>query len=118
MLPSLPKVKYVFFNTGLEMKATKDHVRAMEEKYGIEIETVRPKVNIVLAARRYGQPFVSKIMSSGLEGWQKKKIPLSIVDEYNSAEDKAAKRKELKERYPGSITIPSAASSIARSIRR
>ena len=102
MLPSLPKVKYVFFNTGLEMKATKDHVRAMEEKYGIEIETVRPKVNIVLATRRYGQPFVSKIMSYGLEGWQKKKIPLSIVDEYNSAEDKAAKRKELKERYPGS----------------
>ncbi len=102
ILPSLPRVKYVFFNTGLEMKATKDHVRAMEEKYGIEIETVRPKVNIVLATRRYGQPFVSKIMSYGLEGWQKKKIPLSIVDEYNSAEDKAAKRKELKERYPGS----------------
>ena len=40
-------------------------------------------------------------MSSGLEGWQKKHIPLEIVDEFNAAEDKAAKRKELKERFPG-----------------
>lgn len=101
MLPSLPPVKYVFFNTGLEMKATKDHVKAMAEKYGVEIETIRPKVNIVQATRKYGQPFVSKIMSQGLEGWQKKRIPLSIVDEYNNAEDKAAKRKELKARFPG-----------------
>lgn len=101
ILPSLPPVKYVFFNTGLEMKATKDHVKEVSEKYGVEIETVRPKLNIVLATRKYGQPFVSKIMSQGLEGWQKKKIPLSIVDEYNEAEDKHAKRKELKERFPG-----------------
>ena len=96
----LPPVKYVFFNTGLEMKATKDHVKATAEKYGVEIEEVRPKINIVQAARVHGIPFVSKIMSAGLEGWQKKDIPLSIYDEYNNAEDKAAKRKELKERYP------------------
>jgi 3'-phosphoadenosine 5'-phosphosulfate sulfotransferase (PAPS reductase)/FAD synthetase len=30
----LPPIKYVFFNTGLEMKATKDHVKATAEKYG------------------------------------------------------------------------------------
>lgn len=71
--PSLPKVKYVFFNTGLEMQATKDHVKATAEKYGVEIQEVRPKVNIVQATRKYGQPFVSKIMSSGLDEWQKKK---------------------------------------------
>ena len=100
ILPSLPTVKYVFFNTGLEMKATKEHVKAMAEKYGVEIETIRPKVGIVEATRKYGQPFVSKIMSSGLDEWQKKGIPLSIADEYEHAEDKAAKRKELKERYP------------------
>lgn len=34
---NLPPVKYVFFNTGLEMKATKDHVKATAEKYGVEI---------------------------------------------------------------------------------
>lgn len=96
----LPPIKYVFFNTGLEMKATKDHVKATAEKYGVEIEEVRPKVGIVQAARTYGIPFVSKIMSSGLGDWQKKGVPLSIAQEYDEAEDKAAKRKELKERYP------------------
>ena len=97
---SLPPVKYVFFNTGLEMKATKDHVKATAEKYGVEIETVRPKINIVRAAKKYGIPFVSKIMSGGLSDWQKKGIPLTIADEYAEAEDKAAKRAELRARYP------------------
>lgn len=97
----LPAIKYAFFNTGLEMKATKDHVKEQAEKYGVEIETFRPKVNIVTASRKYGIPFVSKIMSAGLNGWQKKQLPLSIADEYAQAEDKAEKRKELKERYPG-----------------
>ena len=57
---SLPPIKYVFFNTGLEMKAIKDHVRDTAEKYGVEIEECRPKVNIVTASRTYGIPFVSK----------------------------------------------------------
>lgn len=96
----LPPVKYVFFNTGLEMKATKDHVKATAEKYGVEIETVRPKTNIVMASRKYGIPFVSKIMSAGLSEWQKKDVPLSVAQEYDQAEDKEAKRQELRERYP------------------
>lgn len=96
----LPPVKYVFFNTGLEMKASKDHVKATAEKYGVEIETVRPKTNIVMASRKYGIPFVSKIMSAGLSEWQKKDVPLSVAQEYDQAEDKEAKRAELRERYP------------------
>lgn len=97
---SLPPVKYVFFNTGLEMKAIKDHVKDTAEKYGVEIEECRPKVGIVEASRTCGIPFVSKIMSVGLEGWQKKGVPLSIAKEYDQAVDKAAKRQELRERYP------------------
>ena len=97
---ALPPIKYVFFNTGLEMKATKDHVKEVAEKYGVEIETVKPKVGIVQATRQHGIPFVSKIMSGGLSEWQKKNIPLSIAEEYEQAEDKVAKRQELKERYP------------------
>ena len=97
---ALPPIKYVFFNTGLEMKATKDHVKEVAEKYGVEIETVKPKVGIVQATRQHGIPFVSKIMSGGLSEWQKKNIPLSIAEEYEQAKDKAAKRQELKERYP------------------
>ena len=96
----LPSIKYVFFNTGLEMKATKDHVKATAEKYGVEIEEHHPKVNIVQATRHHGIPFVSKIMSAGLSEWQKKGVPLSIADEYDQAEDKIAKRAELKARYP------------------
>ena len=101
----LPPVKYCFFNTGLEMEATKRHVRETSEKYGVDIETVRPSVNIVQATRKYGVPFVAKSISGGLDEWQKKGIPLSISDEYNEAEDKAAKRAELKERYPGCESV-------------
>lgn len=101
----LPPIHYAFFNTGLEMQATKDHVKATAEKYGVEISEYRPKVNIVNAVRKNGTPFVSKIMSGGLSEWQKKKIPLSIADEYDQAEDKAAKRKELKARYPGCESV-------------
>lgn len=97
---NLTPIKYAFFNTGLEMKATKDHVKKQAEKYGVEIKEYKPNVNIVLAARKYGIPFVSKIMSGGLHDWQKKGVPLSIADEYAEAEDKAAKRQELRERYP------------------
>lgn len=100
ILPSLPPVKYVFFDTGLEMKAIRNHVKETAEKYGIEIMRARPKVNIVKATRKYGVPFVSKIMSNGLDEWQRKGIPLSIADEYEQAEDKHAKRQELRERYP------------------
>lgn len=100
MLPSLPSVKYVFFNTGLEMAATKRHVKETAEKYGVEIEECRPKIGIVRATREHGLPFVSKIMSAGLSEWQKKGVPLSIAQEYEDADDKAAKRRELKERYP------------------
>ena len=100
MLPSLPSVKYVFFNTGLEMAATKRHVKETAEKYGVEIEECRPKIGIVRATREHGLPFVSKIMSAGLSEWQKKGVPLSIAQEYEDADDKATKRRELKERYP------------------
>ena len=100
MIFSLPSVEYAFFNTGLEMRAIKNHVEETAEKYGVKIEAHRPKIGIVTASRKYGIPFVSKIMSAGLEGWQKKEIPLSIADEYSQAEDKAAKRRELSERFP------------------
>lgn len=102
---SLPPIKYAFFNTGLEMAAIKNHVQDTAQKYGVEIETFRPKVNIVTASRKYGIPFVSKIMSAGLSEWQKKGVPLSIAEEYENAADKATKRKELKERFPNCESV-------------
>lgn len=96
----LPPVHYCFFNTGLEMEAIKRHKGDMEKKYGVSIPEYRPKKNIVLATREYGLPFISKIISAGLEGVQNKHIPLTIADEYINAGDKAAKREELRQRYP------------------
>lgn len=98
----LPEVKYCFFNTGLEMEATKRHVKEVEKKYGVEITEYRPKKNIVLATREHGIPFISKIISSAMETVQKKELPFSIREEYDNAEDKAAKREELRQRYPNS----------------
>lgn len=97
---ALKSVKYVFFNTGLEMKATKDHVKETAEKYGVEIEEIKPKINIVKASKDYGIPFISKHFSQRLSDFQKSNIPLSIIDEYNNSENKIAKYKELNERYP------------------
>lgn len=101
---NLDPVKYAFFNTGLEMEATKRHVKEVSLKYKVDIVEYRPKRgdDIVSASRKHGIPFISKIMSSGLEAVQKKNIPLSIYDEYWAAEDKEAKRAELRERFPKS----------------
>ncbi len=35
------KVKFVFFDTGLEYKATKDHLNELQDKYDIELEWKR-----------------------------------------------------------------------------
>lgn len=98
----LPEVKYCFFNTGLEMQATKNHVKEVAEKYGVEITEYRPNKNIVLATREYGVPFISKIVSAAMDTVQKKGLPFSIREEYENAEDKAKIRQELRERYPKS----------------
>ena len=101
----LKPVKYVFFNTGLEMKATKDHVKATAEKYGVEIEECRPKINIVKAVREHGIPFMSKRFSQALGEWQKKGVPMSIIDEYEKAEDKAATFQKFVLCYPKSKRV-------------
>ena len=102
---NLPPVKYVFFNTGLEMDATKRHVKEVAEKYGVEIEECRPKINIVKASREYGIPFMSKFFSQRINEWQIKNIPLSIVDEFNSSTNKYEKLKELEKKFPKSKTL-------------
>lgn len=100
-MPFLPPVKYIFFNTGLEMRATKKHVEETAKKYSVEIEEIRPKIGIVQTVRKYGVPFRSKAFAQKFERWQSKNnIPLSIADEYEQAEDKHAKRAELRERFP------------------
>ena len=99
-----PQARYVFFNTGLELEATKRHVREIAEKYGVTIEEHRSKKNIVLATRECGQPLMSKLYSEAIENMQMKGVPLDIKEEFDAAENKKAKREELQERYPNART--------------
>lgn len=54
------KVKYFFVDTGLEMQATKDHIQYLQELYGIEIETIKPKIPCARSVKEHGYPFFSK----------------------------------------------------------
>ena len=65
------KVKYVWFNTGLEYKATKDHLKYLEEKYNIEIIRERAIKPIPTTCREYGEPFLNKYASSMISRLQK-----------------------------------------------
>ena len=56
-------VQYVFFDTGVEYQATKDHLKQLEEKYGIEIKRVKASMPVPLAVKKYGVPFLSKQVS-------------------------------------------------------
>ena len=58
------KCKYIWFDTGLEYKATRDHLNYLENKYNIQIIREKPITPIPLSCKQYGEPFVSKLVSS------------------------------------------------------
>lgn len=58
------KVVYVWFDTGLEYQATKEHLTYLEEKYGIEIYPYKAIKPIPLSCKEYGEPFLSKRASN------------------------------------------------------
>lgn len=64
-------VTYVWFDTGMEYQATKDHLRYLEEKYGISIKRIKAIKPIPLCAKEYGQPFLSKYVSTMIERLQR-----------------------------------------------
>lgn len=84
------KIRYRFFDTGIEYEATRKHLDELEEKYGIKIERIRPKVPVPLAVRRSGVPFLSKLVSMYIGRLQAK----GFQWESGSFE-------ELNEKYPG-----------------
>lgn len=65
------QIQYVFFDTGLEYQATKDHLKFLEEKYDIEIKVERAVKPIPTCCRAYGQPFLSKQVSEWIERLQR-----------------------------------------------
>ena len=54
------KAKYVYFDTGLEYQATKNHIQYLKDKYGVEITKYTPKKPIPIAVKEYGVPFLNK----------------------------------------------------------
>lgn len=70
-LDTKKKVTYVFFDTGLEYQATKDHLCYLEEKYCVKIETAKAVKPIPTCVRQYGVPFLSKRVSDYIYRLQK-----------------------------------------------
>lgn len=72
LLQHLPfDVHYAYYDTGLEYQATKDHIKELESKYNITIETLRPEKPIPTACKEYGLPFLSKRVSNQIERLQR-----------------------------------------------
>lgn len=65
------KITYIWFNTGLEYQATKDHLKYLEEKYHITIGERRAEKPIPICCAQYGQPFLSKQVSEYISRLQK-----------------------------------------------
>lgn len=65
------KLHFVFFDTGLEYQATKDHLLYLEEKYSVQIERLRPKKPLPICSREFGEPFISKLVSEYMMRLQK-----------------------------------------------
>ena len=83
------RVEYVWFDTGLEYQATKNHLVYLEDKYKIEIIREKPAVPIPAACKKYGQPFLSKMVSEQIGRLQNYGF---IFQDKNF--------KELKDKYP------------------
>lgn len=65
------KVDYIWFDTGLEYQATKDHLKYLENKYGIYIEPYKAIKPIPVSCKQYGQPFLSKQVSEMIQRLQR-----------------------------------------------
>ena len=65
------EIHYLFIQTGIEYRATLEHLVDLEKRYGIEIERIRPKTPIPLAVKKYGVPFLSKHVSEMVKRAQK-----------------------------------------------
>lgn len=65
------KIEYIWFDTGLEYQATKDHLRFLEKKYSVKIKSYKAIKPIPSTCKQYGQPFISKQVSEFMSRLQK-----------------------------------------------
>ena len=65
------KVKYVWFDTGLEYQATKEHLIYLKKRYNIDIIRERAIKPIPITCQEYGQPFLNKYVSEQISRLQR-----------------------------------------------
>lgn len=65
------KVTYVWFDTGVEMDATRRHISYLESRYGIVVHRERGKMQVAGAVRTVGYPFYSKIFAEYIDRLQR-----------------------------------------------
>ena len=70
-IPGAEKIDYAFFDTGLEFKATKEHLLYLEKKYGITIHRAKAIKPIPICCKEFGQPFLSKQVSEWISRLQR-----------------------------------------------
>lgn len=87
------KITYGFFDTGLEFQATKEHLKNLEDKYGIEIKRVRAVKPIPTCCKEFGVPFLSKQVSEWISRLQRHNFDWA-------AEGNNSNLAELEEKYP------------------
>ena len=63
LIPHNCNINYVFFDTGIEYEATKEHLDYLEEKYNIQIHRRKAFLPVPLAVKKYGVPFLAKRQS-------------------------------------------------------
>lgn len=76
------KVRYVWFNTGLEFNATKRHLDDLEQKYSISIERVPAVKPIPVTVRESGYPFLSKFVSNRIAQLQRHHFHFRLDSDY------------------------------------
>ena len=86
------KMTFVFFDTGIEYDATKRHLDYLESKYDIVIDRQRAAVPVPLGVKKYGVPFISKMISGKLQIMQN--------NNFDFANDGNKSYEELTEKYP------------------
>lgn len=72
----LPKIHFVFADTGLEWTATREHIKYLQSKYDMKIDTVRG-MSVVTAVRTCGVPVISKRHSDVINAYCRD-VPSSI----------------------------------------
>ena len=75
-------LKHVFFNTGIEYRATLEHIEN-RKKEGADIDTIRGEMPIPTTVREYGLPFISKSVSEMIQILQRHDFDFQNSGDYD-----------------------------------